>query len=155
MDLGSDSMTIGASTSTTGSAVFLDGTYLWKDYSLKSSVDLTSGQSFSLTARYKDSENYVSCLFSNKSIRIDQVVNGEEKVLSELSGNFVFLGKNREVGIGIYGDTANCYLDDKIVIKGYNLDKALDHGGIEFKTWDPQVNNSELVVRSISVEGIE
>ena len=155
IDFKDGSMVIGANASTTGSAVFLDGTYLWQNYVFKADIRLIKGQVFSLTARYKDGKNYVACLFSDKSIKIEQVLNGEKKVLSELAGDFVFLGKNREVGIGVYDDVINCYLDGEIAIKGYNLDQGLNHGGIGFKTWDPQVNNSELIVKSVSVEEIK
>lgn len=149
------SMIIGAHASTTGSAVFLDGAYLWRDYKFKANVNLTKGQTFSLIARYKDGKNYTTCSYSDKSIKIEQILNGERKILSELKGDFVFIGKNRKVGIEVYGDIVNCYLDDKIAIKGYDLDQELDYGGIGFKTWDPQINNSELIVKNVSVEEIK
>ena len=106
-------------------------------------------------ARYQDGKNYMMCSFSDKSISAEQVLNGERKVLSELKGDFILIGKDRKTGIGVYGNTVNCYLDDKIAMKGYNSSQSLDRGGIGFKTWDPQVNNSELIVRNISVEEIK
>lgn len=150
------SVIISANASTTGSSVFLDGAYLWKDYIFRADINLAKGQTFSLMARYKDGKNYTTCSFSDKSIKVEQILNGERKVLSELKGDFVFIGKNRKVGIEVYGDNiVNCYLDDKIAIKGYDLDKGLDHGGIGFKTWDPLINNSELIVKNVFVEEIK
>jgi hypothetical protein len=150
-----DSIIIGAHASTTGSAVFLDGTYLWQNYILKADVYPVKGQTFSLMARYKDGKNYTMCSFSDTSLKIEQVLDEERKTLSEIKDNFKFIGRNRKVGIGVYDNTVNCYLDDKIAIKGYNLDKSLDRGGIGFKTWDPEVNNSELVVQNIYVKEIK
>ena len=155
MEFKDDSMIINAHASTTGSAVFLDGSYLWQDYVLKADVYLTKGQVFSLMARYKDGKNYVMCSFSDKSVRIEQFLNGERKILSEIKGDFVFIGRDRKAGIGVQNNTVNCYLDDKIAMKGYNLDQSLNHGGIGFKTWDPQMNNSELIVKEIFIEGIK
>ncbi len=150
-----DSMIFSSHTSTTGSSAFLDGTYLWQNYVFKSKVDLMKGQIFSLLARYKDSQNYADCSFSGKSIKAEQIVNGERKILSELKGDFVFIGRTREVGIGVQNDVIDCYLDGKVTMKGYNLDEELNHGGIGFKTWDPQLNNSELVVKEVLVEKIK
>ena len=147
-----NSMAINAHASTTGSAVFLDGAYLWQNYVFKADVNLTKGQTFSLVVRYKDGKNYAMCSFSDKSIKIEQFLNGERKTLSELKGDFVFIGKNREAGIGVYGNTVDCYLDGSIAMKGYNLDQKLDHGGIGFKTWDSQADNSELAIKNVSVE---
>lgn len=153
--LDNNSMIMSSYGSAKGSAVFLDGAYLWQDYKFKADVNLAKGQTFSLIARYKDGKNYTTCSFSDKSIKIEQILNGERKVLSELEDDFVFIGKNRSAGIGVYDNTVNCYLDDKIAMKGYDLDKGLDHGGIGFKTWDPQINNSELIIKNVSVEEIK
>lgn len=150
-----DSISLGSELSSSSSFIFLDGAYLWKNFIFQSDINLVRGESFSLFSRYKDVNNYVSCIFSPKYIKLEQVLNGERKILSELKGDFVFIGKNRKVGIEVYGDIVNCYLDDKIAIKGYDLDKGLDYGGIGFKTWDPQINNSELIVKNVSVEEIK
>ncbi len=155
LTLGNNSIILDSNASTTGSSAFLDGTYLWQNYIFQADVNLMKGQVFSLTARYKDDKNYTACSFSDKVIKVEQVLNGEKTTLSELKGDFVFIGKNRKVGIGVYDNVINCYLDDKITMKGYNLDKGLDHGGIGFKTWDSQVNNSELIVKEVSVEEIK
>lgn len=149
-----DAIITGSIISTDGSAAFLDGTYLWRNYAFRANVYLNNGQIFSLMARYKDDDNYVACSFSAESIRIEQVVNSERKILSELMGNFIFANKNRDVGIGVNGSTVNCYLNNVIAMRGSNLDQVLSHGGIGFKTWGLQKGNSELVVRGVSVDSI-
>lgn len=155
MNLGNNFLKISANAPTTGSEIFLGGTYLWQDYVFKANVNLTKGQSFSLMARYMDDKNYVACSFSDNYIRSEQVQGGKKKILSELKGDFVFIGKNREVGIGIYNNIVNCYLDNKIIIKGYDLTKEINNGGIGFKTWDSLMDNSELVINNLSVKEIK
>ncbi|MDP3729752.1 MAG: polysaccharide deacetylase family protein [bacterium] len=154
MDFKDDSIVIGANALTTGSAVFLGGTSLWQDYVFKADVYPTRGQVFSLMARYKDGKNYAACSFSNESIRVEQVINGEKKILSELKGDFIIVRKDHEAGIGVIDNAVNCYLDGEIITSSYNLDQNLNHGGIGFKTWDSQMNNSELIVKKVSVEEI-
>lgn len=155
LNFADNSITIKADKSTTGSATFLNGTYLWNHYIFKAETYLKKGQVFSLVAGHKDNENYTACSFSDKYIRIEQVLNGEKKILSELKGNFRFIGKNRETGIGTYGDIVDCYLDGKIVARGFNQNKEPNVGSIGFKTWDPQIDNSELIIKKISVEEIK
>lgn len=152
---GNNSVAMSSYGSAKGSSIFLDGAYLWRDYKFKANVNLTKGQTFSLTARYKDGKNYTTCLFTEKSIRAEQIVDGEKEILSELRGIFSFTGIDREVGIGVYDNVVNCYLDGKIAMWGGNLDERLDHGGIGFKTWDPLINNSELIIKNVSVEEIK
>lgn len=146
---------IGSHAGTTGSLVFLDGSNLWGNYVFKSRVDLIRGQVFSLLARYKNDNNYVACVFTTESIRIEQMANGERRVVRELKGNFESIGNNREVGIGAYDDKVNCYVDGKITLEEFNSSAMLEHGGIGFKTWDPTLGNSELILKSVSVEEIK
>ena len=148
-----NSLILSSRASTTGSSAFLGGTYLWRDYVFKSKIDLVKGQTFFLLARYTNDKNYVWCSFSPTHIKIGRMINGSSRVLVERKGNFESIGKDREFGIGVYDDAVNCYLDDKIAVKLYDgLHKNLRQGGIGFKTWDPQANNSELVVKNVSVE---
>ncbi|MDP1688557.1 MAG: polysaccharide deacetylase family protein [bacterium] len=152
LNFSDNSLIIGARNSTTGSGILLDGSYLWQDYIVNTVVELTKGQTFSLLARYKDDKNYTVCSYSDKSIRAEQSVNGERKILYEWNADFKFIGKIKDVGIAVKGDVVDCYLDKQIAVRGLNLDKNLSHGGIGFKTWDPQMNNSELIIKSVSVE---
>ena len=151
-----NSLILSSRASTTGSSAFLGGTYLWQDYVFKSKIDLVKGQTFFLLARYTNDKNYVWCSFSPTHIKIGRMINGSSRVLVERKGNFESIGKDREFGIGVYDDAVSCYVDDKIAVKLYDgLHKNLRQGGIGFKTWDPQANNSELIIKKISVEEIK
>ena len=151
-----DSMILSSRDSTTGGSAFLDGTHLWQNYVLRSKVDLVKGQTFSILARYADSKNYVSCSFSPTYIKIERTVDGLSRTLVKRKGNFEFIGKEREFGIAVYDDAVNCYVDDKIAVKLYGgLHENLGQGGIGFKTWDSEMNNSGIIVKEISVEEIK
>lgn len=65
------------------------------------------------------------------------------------------MNKEKNIGIGFAGTDEACYLDGKRVIDTSDVDEKLDMGGIGFKTWDLQTDNSEMVIKNVSVEEIK
>ena len=155
ISLTSNSIILSSQPSTNGGSIFLEGSYLWEDYIFKSNVKLQKGQTFSLLSRYKDDKNYVSCVFSPEFIRVEQMANGKRKLALVEKGNNKLIGKNKKVGIEVYDNNVACYVDGKAVIRGDNVNNILEHGGIGFQTWDPQINNSEIIIKGVVVEEIK
>lgn len=150
-----DNLMILGSRSSTGGSVFLDGSYQWKDYIFKGEIELLKGQTFTLLARYKDGDNYVACGFTPEFVRIERMAGGKSELVAERKGNLVFMGKNREVGIRVQNNNIDCYADGNIVAAASDLNNISEYGGIGFETWDPQVNNSELIIKNVSVDEIK
>jgi peptidoglycan/xylan/chitin deacetylase (PgdA/CDA1 family) len=141
----------GASDSEDSSLSFLNGTYSWTDYTVSANVQILKGNSFALVARYIDGNSYVSCDFSPQGVALSGRVNGNETEISEsLSISGVEVGKDIPVGISVAGNQASCYIGDKIVTSGI-ISEKLSHGGIGFKTWDNNVNNSSVLVSTVKV----
>ena len=155
VDFKDNSMIISAPASTTGSMVFFEGTDLWLNYVLKADVYLGKGQTYSVIAGYKDNSNYVFCSFTPSGVRLEQMVRGERKILDEFKGKFDLLEKEKNIGISFAGTDAACYLNNKRVIDTSDIDEKLNKGGIGFKTWDPQLNNSEITIKNVIVEKIK
>lgn len=155
IDFKDNYMSLGYNNVTTGSSVFLDGSYSWKNYAFSSKINWTKGSNVFLLARYQDDSNYVACDFSNNSIKVEQFLKGEKKILSEVLGDFKFVGENNELGISVKNNTLSCYIDGKNKIDGYITENALSNGGIGFKTWDSEINNSEIIVERVNVEEIK
>ena len=149
-----DSMFLSSIPPTTGGSIFLEGSYLWDNYFLKAKTEIIKGESFSLMARYKNENNYVSCAFSPEFIEIERVIDGERKDLAKTNKEFSLKG-NHELGIAVNGTTIKCYLDDRLVLLKNDLDASLMFGGIGFKAWDSKNNNSEVIIREIKVEEIK
>lgn len=134
------------------SLTFLDGTALWKDYRSQADVELVTGNSFSVVARYNNGNNYASCDFSNSHISLTQRIQGNEIIISESDKVFpINGGQSMNVGVGVHGSQISCYLNGEEIVSG-NLSPSLDHGGIGFKTWNANVNNSSLLVKKVKVE---
>ena len=148
-------MTTKADASTTGSAVFLNGSWLWQNYDFSATVNFKKGRTFSLVARYYDENNYLSCNYGKNGIAIRQKIGSEENNIAEQNGNFGYLeGKDIKVGIAINGNQAKCFVSNRLIVATNLVDSKLTNGGIGFRTWDPELNNSELLMKKIKVEKV-
>lgn len=145
---------LGKNTSTTGSMAVLDGAYLWKNYFFNAKADWIKGDNVSVLARYINDKNYVSCSFSDDKLRIEQYLNGNKRVMVEKKNFFEMPKKDVRLGIMVNGDKTECLVNGNSVIYAYYLSPVLSHGGVGIKTWDPEVNNSEIIVKNVEVTEI-
>src|SRR3989338_6060021 len=146
----------------TGAVTILVGSYDWSNYLFNSKIYFNKGETFSILGRFLNDDNFVACVFSNKSIKIEQVLNGNKKIIAEQQGDFQLIGGVYNAGIALKGGAVNCYLDNYLdneititSLGSYNLDPLLDFGGIGFKIWDPQFNNSEMIIKEVSIKEIK
>jgi len=137
---------------TEGSLTYLNGAYNWTDYSFRARGNWVEGNNIMLLARYQDDANYVVFNISDHMVRIEQVVNGKAEVLKEERQELNLSKEDIEIGFKVYKDNIECYLNNKLVISTNGLNPNLANGGVGFKTWDPQLNNSELIINKFEVE---
>ena len=155
LNFGENSMTTKANASTTGSAVFLNGSWMWQNYDFSATVNFKKGRTFSLVALYYDENNYLSCDYGKGGVTIRQKIGGVENNIAEQNGNFGYLeGKDIKIGIAINGNQAKCFVSDQLIVGTNLVDSKLTNGGIGFRTWDPELNNSELLIKKIKVEKV-
>lgn len=150
ISMGNSSMIL-FSNSKIGSFVFLDGSYLWKDYIFSSTVELTKKQAFSLFARFEDTSNYTACVFAPGSVRIEQMTNGKRALKEEKPIKLLPIGKSFEVGIGVRNNTVDCYVGDSVVLKTKTVKMPLN-GGIGFELWDLETESGSLSINDVTVE---
>lgn len=147
-------MTIGNSPNDESGLAFLNGSYLWKDYSVFAKMKLVGNGKASLAARYHDGNNYMSCDYSNSSVSLTEKINkllvSENVVLTDtrLSG-----GREAQVGVEISGEKISCLLDGKAVVSG-TVNENLSKGGISFKIWNPVERDNAVVVSQLKVAPI-
>jgi|CXWL01.1.fsa_nt_gi peptidoglycan/xylan/chitin deacetylase (PgdA/CDA1 family) len=149
LNLKNNSMQVGSNASTTGSTIFLDGSYLWEDYIFNMKIDWIKGSNVSLLARHKDDMNYIACSFSDDKLRIEQYLKGKNRIMVEKKMFFEMSKKDVYLGIVVNKAKVECLVNGNSVIYSYYLSPALSHGGIGIKTWDPKLNNSEIVVKNV------
>jgi peptidoglycan/xylan/chitin deacetylase (PgdA/CDA1 family) len=144
-----------SSVASTGSFAFLDGTYPWIDYMFNADLAWKKGNNVFLVARYKDTDNYLTCTFSDDYIRIDRVKNGLSEHLAEVKNNYIFSKENINLGMIVKDNNIGCIVNGNNLITAANNASGFNQGGIGFKTWDPLLNNTEIEVRKINVSLIK
>jgi len=153
-EMGNGSLTLKSAPESTGSSLFLDGTYLWKNYSLKTKMDWLKGKSLSIIVRFRDYSNYVSCNFSNRYVQIVETNDGRSVVLNEAETENLPGRNDLELGVKVKNNSLECLSGNSSLVYSENLSPSLDHGGIAFKSWDPVINNAEINIKEVTVDKI-
>jgi peptidoglycan/xylan/chitin deacetylase (PgdA/CDA1 family) len=84
-----------------GASAFLDGTYLWDDYTYTATIKTRNNATVSLLTRFEDPNDYVSCDFTPTSINIYQRIDDTfyklaSKSVSIPNNNFVITAKAQD-----------------------------------------------------------
>jgi hypothetical protein len=153
-------LVIGATSSTTGGGALLQGSGDWTDYTFQANVDWNQGETFGIVARYVSDQNYLVCQFDEKNVgdvhlRIDQHLDGNVTHLADgdvLNYNQMG-GSNITVAISVQGTETSCGFNGYSISTIIASDAAANSskGEIGFTTWDPNTNNSQIVVTTIGV----
>lgn len=143
---------VGANNSTSGGAVFLDGSQYWADYVFSVVPKQILGESISLLARYVDEENFIECTYSERYVRLTQYISGEKNLIREVkTEDLLFDGKT--LAVRVVGSSTQCIVNNTTLISG-DLKDGTGKGIIGIKTWDPQINNSQIIIKKVSAEEI-
>lgn len=134
-----------------GNQTTLLGSSGWKNYFMKSQVQIVSGNSISQIIRYLNDDNYAACNFTNTDLSLTEKINGQEIELAEKMGDFSSaLQTGAEVGSEISGELISCYLNGKIEIQG-KIDSRLGSGGVGFSMWDDLPAQAVVRVKKVDV----
>jgi biofilm PGA synthesis lipoprotein PgaB len=152
VELKSNTMIISALSDDTGSSVVLDGSGAWQDYTITTNVRWLKGSSIYLSGRYKDDENLVACNINKNLVHIEQIVDGESRVIAGVNNQFDPGNDQFEVKMKIKGRSVECQINGVTIVSTQFLDPALSTGGLRIKTWDAAPNNSSLLIQSLHVD---
>lgn len=142
--------TLGATSTTTGAAAFLDGTKTWKDYRFDATLDWTSGSNVTLMSRYKDGQNYLSCIFGTDGwVAITSTIDGAtQRIFEQHDPVALANGRRTSLGMSVQGRSATCYAEGEAVASTTVPDGI---GGVGFKIWDPRLATAEIHVKNVSL----
>jgi peptidoglycan/xylan/chitin deacetylase (PgdA/CDA1 family) len=154
VELPNQNLGVHSSASSTGSAVILDGSKLWRDYDLEANLNWQSGSNVYLWARYQNDSNYVACNFGQDLVHLEVTENGVTTVIrgekSDLTKE-VFQSPFT-AGMRVQGRDAECLINGQVVVTTHFLDESLSSGGVGFKTWDRTPGVSAMFVSKVSVK---
>ncbi|MDP3953811.1 MAG: polysaccharide deacetylase family protein, partial [bacterium] len=135
----------------TGGATILDGTRAWKNYEINMTLEVPNLNSAFIWARFRDDDNNASCNFGNGFAHAEQIINGEQRVLRGIRGPEITIPRGEfEARVKVEGRHISCFINNRLVVESYFMDENLDSGGIGFKTWDPEIGRSILLVKKIT-----
>jgi len=146
-------LTIGESEKQGGNMTILLGSSLWKDYVVRSKVQLTGKATISQVVRYRDEENFALCSFDATEISIQQTVKGENFKVAAKDGDYADLvSSENEIGAQAQGNVISCFLNGKKEIEASLNSPISPIGGIGYGFWDDL--SSGAVARIKKVEAM-
>ena len=134
-------------------AVFLNGSSLWKDYRIDASVNVLKGVTFSVFARLKDNNNFVTCNFKDGRIQIEERVSGDGRVLGTKTAISVKQGMHN-FGLRVRHNAIVCTLDGHDVFDTDNVSKHLSLGGVGFGAGGLQKGKDSVLVKSVHITAL-
>lgn len=152
-DLGSRKLTLDTEPGETGGTILLDGTRLWKDYSVKATVESKAQSSVYIWARFKNDNNNVACNFGNGFIHIEQSINGNKNIIKGVIDDKFNLPQGEfTVEARVKGRNVACILNDTNIVETPFINPSLDSGGIGFKTWQKTPDMAGLTIKRLEVK---
>lgn len=138
-----------------GGMAYLDGSYLWKDYTYSGIIGENGSDKVLLLSRFQDSITYVTCRYTNKSISIINVMNKIPTEMGRINLNETFPGLNplqslTKLSISVVEKNVGCYVNDNLIIEQYVPDIP-SNGGIGVRVENLPINKS-VTFASIRVE---
>lgn len=160
---GANSLEIGSATSTSGGSAILFNTDQWNNYTFTATLDWTKGETFMLMGRYANSENYVACNFIHDPnnptgviISVEKFMNGNETTLQSGEDNTFLPADNSNIAASLYiqDETVTCSLNNHVISSASaNFSGVpMAPGSVGFSTWDPNLDNTLIVVKKVSVK---
>lgn len=146
-------LTLNAKEGETGSAVVLDGSHDWTDYALTATVKLPKNNGVYVWVRFQDDNNNAACNIGRDFAHVEETIGGKSNVLKGIREKISLPSDFFTVTAMVKGREISCYLDGKLLVSSPFLDPSLDKGGVGFKAWDYVPNNSEILVKDVSVIG--
>ncbi len=129
---------------------YIDGTYLWKNYSLIALVDWIHGSHISLVGQYFNESNFLSCTYSDGWIRIQEYINGDKIILANEKFSPISK-KNMRLGMSVNNGSIKCYYNTALVAWGQSKTKNIS-GGVGMHGWDDQNTQPELLVKELQIK---
>jgi peptidoglycan/xylan/chitin deacetylase (PgdA/CDA1 family) len=141
-----------SSSESTGSFALLDGTRSWRDYRYSVEAERDAGGYLTLYARYQSDSNFVSCTFGDGSVKIEERVEGNTRILAESSYQSPTV--SARYGIEANGSDVTCTERQNIAATGSGVTTKLSSGGIGFRIWNQARGISSLNLTNLRAEAV-
>ncbi len=103
-------------------------------------------------ARYADSRTYLVCTFGEGRVKIEQFIDGKPVKLADEATETPLPATGATAGMRVDGTNVQCLIGSE---PAASATVAESTGGIGVRVWDAELNNAEVLVRSVRVTPIE
>src|SRR5581483_10442980 len=145
-----NSLSIRASSDSTGAEAALEGSHLWTDYTFTADASPLSNTEVSLIARRLDQKNNVSCDFSAGRVYVREDDNGTQTELTNATYD-LSSGKNT-FGIQVQGNTVSCLSGQTTLVNAKITNSSLSQGGISIQVWNQTPGVAGADISRVDVE---
>jgi peptidoglycan/xylan/chitin deacetylase (PgdA/CDA1 family) len=144
-------LTIGATPDTSGASMVLDGSAHWENYRVRMDVESPQGTGLSIWMRFRDDNHNASCNFGKNFVHIEQVVDGEHRVIKGVRNEDIIPEGVFSVDATVSGREMTCSINDEVLVSTAFLDETLTEGGVGIKVWDEELGKSTLAIYDIAI----
>jgi len=153
--VGSGQLSIETESGETGGTTILDGSQLWRDYSVRATVSSPAKSNVYVWTRFVDDENNTACNFGNGFIHIEQTLNGKSNIIQgKIDPKFNTPGGEFTIEARVKGRTIECILNGKFAVSSNFLDEKLASGGVGFKTWEFDPDQANMNISNLNIQEI-
>ncbi len=144
-------MTLNVGTKSASLTTFLDGSYLWTDYTVSANAKLVSGKNFSVISRAIDGNNMVVCTYNPDGVTLDQKVDGKRIVLTKTGSNYYLtLSDGAYIGMRVTGNLIECLYNNRTLISSRTVG-TIPNGGIGFGVYSGTQNKAKVEISDVKV----
>lgn len=143
---------LAAARDSSGASLILDGSQHWRDYNIRMKANSPRGTGFSVLVRFKDNDNHAVCNIGNGFAHVEQVVNGEHRVIKGNRAEEIVVPEGPfTVDVVVSDRSVTCAVNGTVLVDTAFLDESLERGGIGLKVWDRAIGTSVLSVDKLDV----
>ncbi len=133
---------------------YLDGSYLLTNYNVTVGISEINNSTFSLITRFQNSDTYSHCVFNDKYIVFESIIDGKQVSFARARLPFnKSLSSAKTIGSTVKNQYIECLIDDSIVYSS-NTSHIPPYGGVALKSWLPD-NRDHGFIKVHSVEMME
>ena len=147
-----DGLEITPSANSTGADIFLNGSYLWNNYSFNIDVNSNASSSVSLITRRTNNNKYISCVFSSNRISIKEQSKDSSLIVSDLISDKQILTNNSgNIGMSVKNSVAECLVNGKVMLTNKDISQSYSNGGVGIQVWNPNQSEAYALVTNMEV----
>ena len=130
---------------------YLDGSYLWQDYTYSLKLKNSGASTVSLLSRLTSQLDYVSCNYNQEGVSLIKSTNGvHEKIISKKIPENIRIGNGTTLSMSVSGLNSSCFINGKEILNA-EIPNMPIHGGVGIKAENFKGEDTTFAFKEISI----